>query len=79
MGTHLRFCGCIALAGLTLVFLLACSERAPEEDDRPAMTQRQRDSTIAESILPGASTVGRALEVADSAAARAARPLPDSP
>jgi hypothetical protein len=36
------------------------------------MTQRQRDSTIAESRLPGATAVGRALDAADAAAARAA-------
>jgi hypothetical protein len=50
--------------------LLACTTDPPP--DRADMTQRQRDSTIAESRLPGAPAVGRALDAADAAAARAA-------
>lgn len=37
------------------------------------VTQRQRDSAVAASRLPGAQGVGRAIRVQDSAAARAAR------
>ena len=37
------------------------------------LTERQRDSTIAASPLPGSAVVGRALAESDSAAARAAR------
>jgi len=40
------------------------------------MTERERDSTIAASKLPGAGVVGKALEQADSAKARADRTLP---
>jgi len=40
------------------------------------MTEHQRDSTIAASNLPGAGVVGKALEQADSAQARANRTLP---
>lgn len=59
--------------------LTACSakktDEAREAQREPAaeMTERQRDSTIARSKLPGAGVVGRAMEQADSAAARAAR------
>ena len=37
------------------------------------LTQRQRDSLLSTMPVPGASAVGRALRVADSAAARAQR------
>ena len=50
-----------------------------DTDTRRQLSQRQRDSTIAASSLPGAGTVGRATEIADSAAARRARPIPDAP
>jgi hypothetical protein len=64
---------------LVVAFLAGCSggEKAPET--RRALTERERDSTLAHSELPGAGVVGKALEVADSASARADRPLPDGP
>jgi len=40
------------------------------------MTEHERDSTIAASSLPGAGAVGKALDEADSAKARAEEPLP---
>jgi hypothetical protein len=55
---------------LSPLALLACAADPPPE--RAEMTQRQRDSTIAESRLPGARGVGRALDASDAAAARAA-------
>ncbi len=48
----------------------------PGEDDtvtQQPVDQRARDSAIAESGLPGASGIRRALDVQDSAAARQAR------
>jgi hypothetical protein len=54
----------ILLPALTL---LACS--TDPSPDRAEIPQRQRDSTIAESRLPGAPAVGRALDAADAAAA----------
>jgi uncharacterized lipoprotein YajG len=63
----------------TLALLAGCAQKTPEEETRAPMTQRQRDSTIAASGLPGASAVRKALEVADSAAARATRALPEEP
>lgn len=52
--------------------VLGCAPGA-DADPPPERTQAQRDSAIAESNLPGAGAVGRALETSDSAAARAAR------
>jgi hypothetical protein len=48
--------------------VVACSSSKP-----PARTERERDSTLAQSRLPGAKGVGAALKASDSAAARAAR------
>ena len=63
-----------------LVALLGCSGKE-EEDRAPAstLTQAQRDSVLAESRIPGAGVVGRALETADSAQARADRLDEDTP
>jgi hypothetical protein len=65
---------------LAPVFLLlalgGCSaERASDEPEQP-VSQRTRDSAVAQSGLPGAAGVGQAMTVADSAAAR--RALEDS-
>jgi len=57
-----------------LLSLAACSSHKTSETR--ALTERERDSTIAASKLPGAGVVGKALEQADSAKARADRPLP---
>ena len=62
------------LLGLVLVFLFAftlgsCGEKAPKKN----LTRAQKDSVLAESDLPGAGVVGKALEAADSSAARAKR------
>ena len=68
-----------------LVFLMVCSGgcSSGEQADPPldAQSQRARDSTIAESALPGAAGVRGALGAADSAAARRARidSLADTP
>jgi hypothetical protein len=53
----------------------SCSKEKSESEREPssALTERQRDSLIAVSKLPGASAVGRALAVSDSAKARAER------
>ena len=61
-------------AGLALCALLAvagCSSRA-DRAASPPLTERQRDSVLARSGLPGAQVVGRALDVSDRAAERAA-------
>lgn len=53
-----------------------CSSEAPPEKRGP-LTERERDSTLGASGLPGGAAVTHALAVSDTAAARAARALPD--
>jgi hypothetical protein len=65
-----------ALTMTAAFVLLACSKKS-ENATRRTLTQAQRDSAIAASQLPGAGVVGRALEVSDSAKARANKPIPE--
>ena len=60
-----------ALASLALLVLAGCSSPT-ERSSGAALTERQRDSVLARSGLPGAQVVGRALDVSDRAAERAA-------
>ena len=64
----------IVLVLISLVALAGCG--GGEETPRQEMSQRERDSVIGQSNLPGAQGVRGALEVTDSAAAR--RRLEDS-
>jgi len=57
------------IVGLALVPLIACGPA----DSPPAQTEGARDTAIAESGLPGAAGVKKALAVSDSATARRAR------
>ena len=50
--------------------LVGCSGKEAGSDARHKPSDRERDSLIARSKLPGATVVGRALSVADSASAR---------
>lgn len=60
------------LATLVMACLLAsCSDNSP--GPRAPLTQRQHDSVIGASGLPGATGVRGALRVSDSFAARRAR------
>ena len=60
----------IWLAAAGLIALAGCSSGS----DRPAstLTEHQRDSVLAKSILPGAAVVGRALTESERASNRAA-------
>ncbi|HUF66887.1 MAG TPA: hypothetical protein VMM17_13005 [Gemmatimonadaceae bacterium] len=58
--------------GLSLLAALACGS-GEQTGTQPELTQRQRDSAIGASSLPGARGVTRALDAADSAAARSSR------
>ena len=56
------------LIALAIALIAACSEEggSPEKE----LTQRERDSVLAETGLPGAELVGTALEAADTMDAR---------
>jgi hypothetical protein len=62
------------LIALVLAFTpAACGERQSQPSravQGDSLTQRQRDSMLAESGIPGARGVGRARRVADSVSAR---------
>lgn len=65
-----RFVAALVLA----CALAACSDRDTSPTQRGApLTQRQHDSVIGASGLPGATGIRGALRVSDSAAARRAR------
>jgi hypothetical protein len=63
-------------ATITLILLAGCGAEIPADQPEQPVSQRTRDSAIAGSGLPGTEGVGRAMTVADSAAAR--RALEDS-
>jgi hypothetical protein len=52
---------------------VGCSGKTSEGPPARKLTQRQRDSVLAESPLPGARAVGKAISFSDSTAARAKR------
>ena len=60
----------IPVFALLVALCAGCAPRA-DQAARAPLTERQRDSVLARSSLPGASTVGRALDASDRAAARA--------
>ena len=62
-----------ALSCLCLLLVLACGKKESRTPARDSLTQRQRDSAIGASSLPGAQGVQGAMHAADSAAARNAR------
>jgi hypothetical protein len=57
---------------LALALIAACSggKSGKSAADGDSLTERQRDSILAQSRIPGASGVGRAMRAADSASAR---------
>ena len=60
------------LAMFAAMTAAGCSNQPYSSRTRAQLTSHQRDSVIAESSLPGAATVKRALLESDRAAARAA-------
>lgn len=66
----MSFRGIVVLCCLALV--LGCSGKEPG-GSKKTLTRAQKDSVLAESKLPGARVVGKAIAVSDSAAARAKR------
>ena len=62
--------------GLTILLLTvsACGGSGSQQTvNRDTLTQRQKDSILARSSIPGASNVGRAMRAADSTSAGARR------
>ena len=62
-----------ALVAIVIGFLIAACSGDGGESSEKELTQRQRDSVLAETGLPGAELVGTALEAADTTEARAKR------
>ncbi|MCJ7630456.1 MAG: hypothetical protein MUO50_18935 [Longimicrobiales bacterium] len=62
-----------ALIGILVLGVGACSGGGGEEDQaaRDTLTRRQKDSIISTLPVPGAGAVGKALDAADAARARA--------
>jgi uncharacterized lipoprotein YajG len=56
-----------------VVLLVSCAKPAPSPKATAPLTQRQHDSAIGASGLPGATGIHSAQRVADSMAARRAR------
>ena len=59
------------LAVIVIVLSVGCAPRS-QPSARAPLTERQRDSVLAKSVLPGATVVGRALDASDRATDRAA-------
>ncbi|MCG7853965.1 MAG: hypothetical protein MIO92_15700 [Methanosarcinaceae archaeon] len=57
---------------LALVSIVSCAETT-RDSSKKKLTQHERDSILAETKLPGAGVVGRAIEASDSSSARAKR------
>lgn len=57
---------------LALLLLCASCAQRSEPGARAPLTERQRDSLLARTPLPGASVVGRAMATSDRAARQAA-------
>lgn len=66
-GTMSRYLKWIGAATLVLS---ACAEPPQIDKPREEMSQRERDSTVALSGLPGSQVVKQALDASDSEAAR---------
>jgi len=62
---------------LLIVLIAGCSGNSNDHSKKKVLTERQRDSVLSKTKLPGAKVVGKALSVSDSAAVRAKR-LDDS-
>lgn len=60
---------------LVLALVAACgfSACAQKQSTTRTLTERERDSTLGKSAIPGGAAVTRALEESDSAAARTRR------
>jgi hypothetical protein len=64
----------LILTALALLSPAGCSKPKPKPEPaaKAPLTERQRDSLLAREPIPGAGGVGRALDLSDREAARAA-------
>ena len=58
---------------LVLLSITGCARHASQPEPASRLTEAQRDTALARSSLPGASTVGRALDVSGQGAGHAAQ------
>jgi outer membrane lipoprotein SlyB len=63
----------LSIALLVLLSITGCARQASRSQSASRLTEAQRDTVIARSSLPGAETVGRALEVSGKDARHAAQ------
>ena len=64
----------ISVGALVLLGLAACTQQdSTQQSSSSTMTERQKDSVIARSPIPGARAVQKSMNVADSASARVNR------
>lgn len=61
------------LPAACLLALAGCGSPSPQAGTDSTTTQRQRDSAVANSGLPGSQGVGRAMQLQDSQASRNAQ------
>jgi len=55
---------------IPLCFIMACgSDKSSQTVNRDSLTERQKDSILANSRIPNARAVGRAMKAADSTSA----------
>ena len=64
----------VKIGALAVVLVLAaCTQQDSQQSSSSTMTERQKDSVIARSPIPGARAVQKSMNVADSASARVNR------
>jgi len=66
----MRSAGCGVLLSLAILAGCGSGEKPKAAAATDSLTERQRDSVLAKSRIPGASGVGRAMTAADSTSAR---------
>jgi hypothetical protein len=68
----------ISVGAVVVLGLVACTQEDSTQQSSSTMTERQKDSIIARSPVPGARAVQKSMNVADSASARAQRAVDTS-
>ena len=63
----------LVIGMLALLSITGCARHASQSEPASRLTEAQRDTALARSSLPGASTVGRALDVSGQGAGHAAQ------